>query len=161
MGMFYTIEVYFKVNKHKTIKCTFIDSLKILNMSVDTIAKTFGLPISKLEIDYNKPRKKGYILTDEEKDYITNDVKIVALALKTLFDEDLTKMTIGSNALNNYKDIIGKNKFSQIFTPISYDIDKDIRQAYKGGFTYLNPIYAGKDVMSGVVLDVNSLRTLS
>ena len=24
---------------------------------------------------------------------------------------------------------------------LPYDIDKDMRQAYKGGFTYLNPIY--------------------
>ena len=157
MGMFYTIEIYFKVGNKSVRKVTFIDSLKILNMSVDTIAKTFGLPISKLTLDYNKPREKGYILTEEEKDYIKNDVKIVALALKTLFDEDLTKMTIGSNALNNYKEIIGKNKFNQLYVPISYDIDKDIRQAYKGGFTYLNPAYAGVDVGKGCVLDVNSL----
>ena len=157
MGMFYTIEVYFKVGNKSVRKVTFIDSLKILNMSVDTIAKTFGLPISKLTLDYNKPREKGYILTEEEKDYIKNDVKIVAMALKTLFDEDLTKMTIGSNALNNYKEIIGKNKFNQLFTPISYDIDKDIRKAYKGGFTYLNPLYQEKDVKEGCVLDVNSL----
>ena len=157
MGMFYTIEVYFKVGNKKVIKCTFIDSLKILNMSVEVIAKTFGLPISKLELDYNTPREKGHNLTDEEKEYIKNDVKIVALALKTLFDEDLTKMTIGSNALNNYKEIITQNKFNQLYPSISYEIDKDIRQAYKGGFTYLNPIYAGKDVSTGVVLDVNSL----
>ena len=157
MGMFYTIEIYFKVGNKYVKKVTFIDSLKILNMSVDTIAKTFGLPISKLTLDYNKPREKGYILTEEEKEYIKNDVKIVALALKTLFDEDLTKMTIGSNALNNYKEIIGKNKFNQLYTPIGYEIDKDIRQAYKGGFTYLNPIYQEKDVGNGVVLDVNSL----
>ena len=157
MGMFYTIEVYFKVGNKSVVKCTFIDSLKILNMSVDNIAKTFGLPISKLSLDYDKPRERGYILNEEEKEYIKNDVKIVALALKTLFDENLTKMTIGSNALNNYKDIIGKNKFYHLFTQLSFEIDKDIRQAYKGGFTYLNPIYAEKDVGSGVVLDVNSL----
>lgn len=36
-------------------------------------------------------------------------------------------------------------------------MDKDLRKAYKGGFTYLNPIYKEKDVGEGVVLDVNSL----
>ena len=157
MGMFYTIEVYFKVGNKSVIKCTYIDSLKILNMSVDTIAKTFGLPLSKLSLDYNKPREKGYILNEEETEYIKHDVKIVALALKTLFDENLTKMTIGSNALTNYKEIIGKNKFYHLYTPLSFEIDADIRQAYKGGFTYLNPIYTEKDVKNGVVLDVNSL----
>lgn len=157
MGMFYTIEVYFKVGNKQVKKVTFIDSLKILNMSVDMIAKTFGLSISKLKIDYNEPREKGHILTDEEKDYIKNDVLIVAQALKVMFDENLTKMTIGSNALNDYKDIITQNKFKHLFTPISYEIDEDLRKAYKGGFTYLNPIYKEKDVGSGVVLDVNSL----
>ena len=40
---------------------------------------------------------------------------------------------------------------------VPYEIDKDMRQAYKGGFTYLNPIYEEIDVGAGVVLDVNSL----
>ena len=66
-------------------------------------------------------------------------------------------MTQGSNALNNYKEIIGKNMFNHLFPKLEYDIDKDLRKAYRGGFTYLNPIYKEKDVKNGVVLDVNSL----
>lgn len=58
MGQFYNITVYFKVSKTKKINITFIDSLKIIPFSVKTIAKAFNLPISKLEIDYKKPRKK-------------------------------------------------------------------------------------------------------
>ena len=157
MGMFYTIEVYFEVGNKQVKKVTFIDSLKILNMSVDSIAKTFGLEISKLKIDYDEPREKGHILTEEEKAYIKNDVLIVAKALKVMFDENLTRMTIGSNALGDFKEILTLNKFNHLFTPISYEIDKDIRKAYKGGFTYLNPIYKEKDVGKGIVLDVNSL----
>ena len=85
MGMFYTIEVYFKVGNKKVNKVTFIDSLKIIPFSVDVIAKSFGLPISKLKIDYKEPREKGHILTPLEEDYIKNDVLIVAKALKILF----------------------------------------------------------------------------
>ena len=44
------------------------DSLKIINMSVDAIAKTYGLPISKLKIDYKQERPKGHELTPEEKE---------------------------------------------------------------------------------------------
>ena len=157
MGMFYTIEVYFEVGNKRVNKVTFIDSLKILNMSVDSIAKTFGLPISKLKIDYNAFREVGHVLTDEEIAYIKNDVLIVAKALKIMFDENLTRMTIGSNALGDFKEILTLNKFNHLFTPVSYEIDQDIRKAYKGGFTYLNPIYKEKDVGSGIVLDVNSL----
>lgn len=157
MGMFYTMEVYFKVGNKKVNKVTFIDSLKIIPFSVDDIAKTFGLTISKLTLDYDKPREKGHILTNEEKDYIKNDVKIVAIALKTLFDSGLDKMTIGSNALNFYKETLGKNKFNHYFKELDKRLDADLRRAYKGGFTYLNPIYKNIDVGEGITLDVNSL----
>ena len=156
MGLFYQIEVYFEVGK-KTKKVTFIDSLKIINQSVDSIAKTFNLEEQKLEIDYNLPRERGHILTLEEKDYIKNDVVIVAKAMEHLYSMGLTKMTAGSNALYEYKNIMSLDKFNRIYTKLTYEADKDLRQAYKGGFTYLNPIYENEDVSSGEVLDVNSL----
>ena len=157
MGQFYSITVYYKKGNKKVNKTTFIDSYKIINQGVDSIAKTFGLEISKLKIDYKKERKKGHILTKEEEDYIKNDVLIVAKALDKLFKEDLTRMTAASNALYDYKDIIGKNKFNHFFPKLDKEVDKDLRKAYKGGFTYLNPIYKEKDVENVNILDVNSL----
>ena len=159
MGMFYTIEIYFEVksNGKKVKKATFIDSLKIIPFSVSVIAKSFGLPISKLELDYNKPRELEHVLEPEEIEYIKNDVKIVAMALKVLFDEGLTHITSASNALHDFKKGYKGDKFSKLFPTIPYEIDKDIRQAYKGGFTYLNDIYKEVDVGEGEVLDVNSL----
>lgn len=157
MGLFYSIEIYFEAQGRRVKKITIIDSLKILNMSVDQVAKSFGLPISKLELDYDRPREKGYQLQDYEKDYITNDVKIMALALNTLFKEGLTYMTAGSNALHDFKTTHSRRKFDRMFPQLNYYVDHDMRQAYKGGFTYLNPIYKEKDVGNGVVLDVNSL----
>lgn len=156
IGLFYSIEVYFEVGK-KTKKVTFIDSLKIINQSVESMPKTFKLEENKLEIDYNKPREKGHVLTIEEENYIKNDVVIVAKALSYLFEMGLTKMTAGSNALSEYKEIILFNKFRSLYKPLSYQIDKDIRKAYRGGFTYLNPIYKNKVTKEGEVLDVNSL----
>ena len=157
MGLFYSIEIYFEVKGRKVKKINIIDSLKIINMSVEGVAKSFGLPINKLELDYDRPRERGYILKDYEKDYITNDVKIMALALDKLFKEGLTYMTAGSNALHDFKTTHSKRKFERMFPQLDYKVDKDMRQAYKGGFTYLNPIYKEKDIGGGVVLDVNSL----
>ena len=157
MGQFYQITLYFEKGNKRVHKVTFIDSLKIIPFSVDVIAKSFNLPISKLTLDYNKPRERNHILTSEEREYIKNDVLIVAKALKVLFDEELTKMTQGSNALNDFKQILTKSKFEHYFPILDYDIDKDLRKSYKGGFTYLNPIYKEKDVENVVVLDVNSL----
>ena len=158
MGLFYQMEIYFSVKGKRCKKVTILDSLKILNMSVEQVAKSFGLPISKLELDYDTPRERGYILKDYEKDYITNDVKIMALALDTLFKQELTYMTAGSNALHDFKKTHTIWKFDRMFPQLNKNIDEDMRKAYRGGFTYLNPIYKEKDVMSGVVLDVNSLR---
>lgn len=156
MGLFYSIEVYFEVGK-KTKKVTFIDSLKIINQSVESMPKTFKIEENKLEIDYNAPREKGHILTGEEEAYVKNDVVIVAKALSYLFNMGLTKMTAGSNALSEYKEITRLNRFRSLYKPLNYEIDKDIRRAYRGGFTYLNPVYKNKEVKEGEVLDVNSL----
>jgi hypothetical protein len=157
LGAFYTITVYNKVFGTRIEKITFIDSLKIINMKVKDIAKTFNLPISKLELDYNKPRELGYQLTDEEKSYITNDVKIVAMALAQLFNEKLTKATAAANALGYYKQITGKDRFEHYFPTLTAFEDAQIRPSYKGRFTYLNPAYKNATVYNSIVLDVNSL----
>lgn len=154
-GMFYQIEVIFWKQGKKIKKITFQDSLKLLPMPVEKIAKAFNLEISKLELDYKAYRPKGHLLTKEEIDYIKNDVKIVAFALNYLFNEGMTKMTTASNALAEFKSVITPKNFDRWF-PIPY-YDEDVRQSYRGGFTYLNPKYKEKDVASGIVLDVNSL----
>lgn len=155
MGTFYSIEIYFDVDGHHTNKVTIYDSLKILNFSVDKIAKDFGLPISKLKIDYKEYREKGHQLTPEEVAYIKNDVTIMAMALNTMFDRGLTRMTIASDALNDFKEMCGE--FKTMFPVLSLEIDADIRRSYKGGFTYVNPEWSNKETGSGVVFDKNSM----
>lgn len=155
MGQFYSIEIYFTVKKKKVNKVIIYDSMKLLNFSVDKIAKAFDLPIRKLKIDYKAYRKVGHILTPEEVDYIRNDVEIMARALKFLFDEGLDKITIGSCALSYYKKEC--KYFNKYYPLLPMPIDEDIRRSYKGGFTYLNDIYKGSEVGKGFVIDVNSL----
>lgn len=150
-GMFYSIKLCFGKERYVTI----YDSLKIIPFSVEQVADTFGLPISKLEIDYKEKREKGHRLTQIEKDYISNDVEIMARALKVLFNEGLNQITQGSNALHDYKKMTGAKRFKKLFPPPAYDYD--VRQAYKGGFTYVNPTFQNKEVGKGIVLDVNSL----
>lgn len=149
-NLFYSIKI--KLKQKSTI--TIYDSLKIIPFSVAVIAKSFGLKIMKGEIDYTMERPPGWEITKEEYDYIKNDCEIVAQALQQLFDQNLKKMTQGSNALADFKSTLNR-KFERIFPPPEYD--SDIRQAYKGGFTYVNPKYQGLNIGKGVVYDKNSM----
>ena len=155
MGQFYAIEVYFKVKGKKVNKVTFHDSLKLLNFSVEDIAKSFDLPISKLELDYETYRPVGHELTPHEIDYIRNDVEIMARALDILYAQGMTKMTISGNALDSFKKMC-KN-FKDLFPVLPIDVDADIRASYKGGFTYLSPKYKEKTTGAGLTLDVHSM----
>lgn len=158
MGAFYTMKICHKRSGKNRCITTIIDSLKILPFSVEVIAKSFKLPISKLEIDYKAYRAEGHKLTETEIAYIKNDVKIVAMALNTLFEQGMTKMTQGSNALADYKKILGNNlKFRDYFPELDEETDAIIRQAYKGGFTYCNPRFKNKQLGNISVFDVNSL----
>ena len=155
MNQIYSIEIFFEIKGKRTNKVLIYDSLKILNFSVEQIAKDFDLPIRKLELDYTAKREIGHTLTEHEIDYIRNDVEIMARALDYMFKTDLKKMTIGGDALFDYKRMI--SSFTHYFPVLPYEIDQDIRQSYRGGFTYLNECYKGATLGAGWVLDVNSL----
>lgn len=156
-GKFYSMSICSKGFPNKNI-IEIRDSQKLLNMSVSAIAKTFKLKESKLSIDYDAAREEGHELTAHEIEYIKADITIVAKAIKELFDTDTTRLTIGSNALARYTEMIGgKKRFRKIFPLLDTLLDHDLRQAYKGGFTYLSPLYKEKEVQEGFVLDVNSL----
>lgn len=156
-GAWYSVTVIFDKKNKKYKKVTFYDSLKKLPFKVSTISKAFNLEDEKLEIDYKAYRAPGHELTEEERQYIVNDCRIVAAALKIQFSKGLTKMTNASDALNGYKEIIDKKNFERWFPVLPVDLDSDIRRAYKGGFVYLNPKYKDARGLKGITLDVNSL----
>ena len=187
MGIFYTITVRLsdkpdltpkgkqKMRKGKPVYkktvITFKDSLKKIPLKVSQIAETYGIKEQKTEINYKKYRPVGYELTEEEKEYITNDVIIVAKALDDMINHQGQKcLTISSDALSDFKHrLVGlpqatskeKEKaeeyFRQLFPKLEKEIDDYIRKSYKGGYTYCNPKYASQMVGEGLVYDVNSL----
>lgn len=150
-GQWYQIQIQIS----KSNRITILDSLKILNFSVAEIANAFNLPISKLEIDYDEYREPGHKLTSQEVNYLRGDVEIMARSLNYMFSHKMNHMTAGSNALHYYKDITPY--FKKWFPVMDIKYDKDIRQAYKGAWTYLNPKFKNRNLSKGIVLDVNSL----
>ena len=156
-GLVYQCEIIF-YRKGKNIRKVILqDSLKLIPLRVKEIPKAFGLEEAKGEIDYDR---HNYLppnspLTEIEKDYIIHDVVIVAKAINYMYSQGLDRMTVGACALAEYKSIVGKHTFKRWFpTPEYHD---DVKQSYRGGFTYLNPEFAGKPVKEGITLDVNSL----
>lgn len=156
-GLFYQIEVIFYKKGKNINKVVFQDSLKLIPLSVEAIAKAFKMPISKLKIDYDAHNNlpKGAPLTAEEEEYIKHDVKIVAEAIAYFHSQGLNKMTIGSCALEDYKKIISKKAFTRYYPPPKFH--DDVKQSYKGGFTWLNPKFASKIIDNGIVFDYNSM----
>jgi hypothetical protein len=153
MGKFYSITVCW----HNGFSTEFRDSLKKLPMGVRRIAKSFNLEMSKGDIDYEAPRPIGHVLTEEEEDYLRRDVSIIAQAMKEVIDNGMKKLTVASDAMNEYKTINTSKWFDRTFPVLDYDVDREIRRAYRGGFTYADERYKGHVVGSGLVLDVNSL----
>lgn len=158
MGTWYTITIYMKpLETGIANKVEIRDSLKIIPLGVEEIPKAYGLDEAKGSIDYNKPREKGYQPTNEEWEYISHDVSIVAKALKFMRDNGQTKLTSASNALHDFKKRYDKKTYKKYFPELNSRADKDIRMTYKGGWTYLNPKYKNKDIGEGSVYDVNSM----
>lgn len=153
MGKFYSIKVRFKNGK----TTEFRDSYKKLPMSVAKVAVSFGMEEAKGELDYHAERPVGHILTAEEEDYLRRDVSIVAQAMAEEYDAGMTKLTVASDSMSDYKRDLGTKVFSRMFPVFSDEMDKEIRRAYRGGFTYADPRHTGHVTRGGLVLDVNSL----
>ena len=67
------------------------------------------------------------------------------------------KLTAASNALNDFKGRFSSKEYKKLFPELNAINDRDIRASYKGGWTYLNPVYKNKDIDIGSVYDVNSM----
>lgn len=153
MNKFYTITVRWE-NGNQT---EFRDSAKKFpGQSIARLANTFKMEVSKGDIDYHATRPVGYTMTGEERNYIERDVKILAVALAVTIANGATRLTVGSDSLAEYKDIMGA-RFERYFPPLSVAMDKELRKAYRGGFTYCDPRTTMRVTGSGLVLDVNSL----
>lgn len=163
MGQWYTLTI--KVNNH-IIELR--DSLKLLPFSVKQIGKSFKTKYQKLDMKYIGYRYAGCNITDEEKQYIANDVLVVKEALEQLFNDGHDKLTIGSCCMEEYKKTTGAYDYKDLFPPLdevalnknifgSSNADEYIRHSYRGGWCYLVKGKENKVRHNGTTGDVNSL----
>lgn len=145
------------------------DSLKLLPTSVRRIGESFGTKHKKTLIEYTGYRQQGGIITEEEKEYIANDVLVIKEALEIMYEQGHTGLTIGACCLNDYK-----NKFCPFFDmdaslPNLYTMELDkttygsetvgqyIRKSYRGGWCYCVEEKRNEKFYNGTTADVNSL----
>lgn len=164
LGQWYTITI--KINNY-IIELR--DSLKLLPFSVKEIGKAFKTKHQKLEMNYTGYRYSGCIITEQEKEYIANDVLVVKEALEIMFEQGHNKLTIGACCLDEFKKTFhDKREYEALFPDLTleeidsqlykYDnVDSYIRKSYRGGWCYLVKEKANKVKRDGTTADVNSL----
>lgn len=154
LGTFYNITFYYKF-----LKLSIKNSLNLINRSVAQIAKSLKLDTLKGEIDYTLHREENHCLSNEEIEYLKNDVIIVAKGLyETFFKKGMNKMTVGSNALAYFKK--NTKNYTYFFPQLNKPEDTLIREAYRGGYVYINkPSYTSYLEINkkGCVYDFNSM----
>lgn len=138
-GTFYMLSVTFLNSKGQVRRCHFIDSMKIYPYSLKVLAKQMKMEEGKGDLDYEKLRYPNHKLTSEEYDYFRRDILILKIAMEEAYNKGYTKLTIGSNALEQYKESIkvgnrnGKYVFKDLFPQLTKEEDSYLRNAYKGG----------------------------
>lgn len=171
MGQWYTIKIKTRYGKMIEIR----DSLKLLPFSVKRIGESFKTKHKKLEMEYTGMRYPGCVITDEEKQYIANDVLVVKEALEIMFSEGHSKLTIGACCLSEFKKTLADfdimrtaEETYNILFPNLYEYNltdqfnaltagEYIRKSYRGGWCYLVRGKENKVYKKGITADVNSL----
>lgn len=162
MGQWYSITI--KVNdKYIIIR----DSLKLLPFSLREISDSFKTKHKKLEMVYEGFRYSGCKISDNEMEYIKNDVYVLKEALEIMFSDGHKKLTIGSCCLEEFKknyekewEYIFPNLYEMKLDMFDYgskNVDEYIRKSYKGGWCYLVKGKENKIYKNGTTADVNSL----
>lgn len=163
MGQWYRIII--KVGKHII---EFRDSLKLLPFTLRQIGYSFETEHKKLEMEYTGFRYAGCKITEEEMQYIKNDVLVLKEAMEIMFQQGYKKLTIGSCCLAEYKTLLGFKTYQRYF-PNVYDVELNIethtypnagewiKKSYRGGWCYLARGKENKIYRNGTTADVNSL----
>ena len=145
---------------------TIWDSLKLVPYSVKSMHKAFNTKHKKTNIEYKGVRYAYGDITPQEKEYIANDVLVVKEAIEYMYNEQHTKMTIGSCCMSEYRktQYFYRELFPDLtkikIDPATYgasNADEYIRKAYGGGWCYNKPDKSGKILKNGCTFDANSL----
>ena len=155
-GQWYTITI-----KSRGLIIEIRDSLKLIPMSISIIGKSFGTKHRKTEIEYTGFRQPYGEITQEEEEYLANDLYVLKEALEIMFKDGHNKLTIGSCCYSEFKSTVDEWDYKKWFpnlynieTPIGVSYGEYVQKSYYGGWCYVAKPGIKKN---GVTADVNSL----
>lgn len=156
---------------------SFYDSAKIFPTTAEELGKLVGVRKLTEKIDYEAYRPLHYEPTDDEWEYLKNDVDILRdVMIRHFEDHPNVKMTRSSYAFSelkaeynkqntpkNWAKIKKDNKykrgvtyFDHCFPSTNPDLYRKLQKAYAGGIVYVKPELRNKIIVHGQTYDVNS-----
>lgn len=142
------------------------DSYKLLPFSVKKIGKDFKTVHQKTEIEYEGVRHPNMLIPEHEREYIANDVLVIAEALQIFFEEGHDKLTIGSCCMSEFKKNYRTSEWRELYPRLDLmdcpidgfkNADEYVRKSYRGGWCHLKRGCSNIVYNRGFTIDANSL----
>ena len=137
------------------------DLSKIFSGGLGKVAKSFGLPTQKGEIDYRLNRLHNYKITKEEKEYCFKDTRIIIDILLEMAKRD-DKEFFNSDSVSSYamlkliktgwsREYKPYQKFRSIYPELDDKENAFLRKGVAGGITYAPRRWQFKDIKQKVL----------
>ena len=148
------------------------DLAKLYGGGLGKVAKAFGLPTQKGEIDYRLNRLHGYVVTKEEKEYCFKDTRIIVDILLEMIrrqDKDFFKsMSMASYSMKMMikegwrHSVKPYHKFREQYPELGAEETAFLRNSVSGGITYAPERWQFKDIKKDIIcIDKNSMHPSS
>lgn len=155
-GSIYEIDIYFsKVNKKVKINCSY----KLTGLSIEDLGELVGVTKLKETHDYTEFKNYNSIseVTEEELNYIKNDVEIMRLGILKCYEMGIRGLTKSSACYKMWKHMEWNKICKDVHTDYPPEIKHIVDASYRGGITMINKKYKGKLLGECRNYDVNSL----
>ena len=150
----------------------FRDLAKIYGGGLGNVAKAFGLPTQKGEIDYRLNRLHGHVVTKEEKEYCFKDTRIIIDILLEMqkrndkyFFNSMSMASYSMKMMIKYgwpRSTHPYAKYRELYPELDKEESDFLRNAVSGGITYAPERWQFKDIKQNIIhIDKNSMHPSS
>lgn len=168
MNALYSATVSYEFQQHTY----FYDLAKLFPQKLADIGEAIGIPKLVGDLDYDKYRPIGELLTEKEAKYLHHDVLIVKTALLKFFEKykcfKMTRSSVAYDrmqktwAIDKYGSVedvpkYWKRDWQKLFPSEPVELWKELHDAYFGGYVFVNEgIIEMKITQIGNTVDANS-----